>query len=140
MDEILVRRITLACSVDHAFAVFTDKIDLWWPRSHRRNHAASLTLTSEALVERAPDGTHWIMAHVTGIDPPNRLSLDWYPGSPAVPTSVEIDFAAEGDGTVATVTHRPLLEIKSLWPKRVATFTSGWDAVLPALKAFIEET
>ena len=140
MDEVLVRRIALACPVDHAFSVFTDKIDLWWPRSHRRNRDASLTLTRDALMERAPDGTQWMMARVTSIEPPHRLSLDWYPGSPAAPTSVEIEFAAEGDGTVATVTHRPLLETKSIWPQRVANFTGGWDAVLPALKRHIEES
>jgi uncharacterized protein YndB with AHSA1/START domain len=140
VDELLVRQIALACPVDHAFAVFTDKIDLWWPRSHRRNRDASLTLTREALMEHAPDGSEWMMARVTEIDPPRRLSLDWYPGSPAAPTSVEIDFVADGDGTVATVTHRPLPETKSIWPQRVATFASGWDAVLPALKRHIEET
>jgi len=140
VDEILVRRIALACSVEHAFEVFTDKIDLWWPRSHRRNRDAALTLSKDALMERAPDGTHWMMAQVTAIDPPRLLSLDWYPGSPAAPTSVEIEFTADGAGTVATVTHRPLLETKSIWPQRVSTFTSGWEAVLPALKCYIEET
>ena len=139
MDDILVRRISLACSVEHAFTVFTDKIDLWWPRGHRRNRDASLTLTGEALMERAPDGSQWMMAKVTEIDPPRRLALDWFPGSPAAPSSVVIDFTPEGDGTLATVTHRPLLESKSIWPQRVATFTSGWEAVLPALKRHIEE-
>ena len=52
MDEVLVRTIALACPVEHAFDVFTDKIDLWWPRGHRRNRDASLTLTGEALIER----------------------------------------------------------------------------------------
>ena len=141
MDEVLVRTITLACPVAHAFEVFTDKIDLWWPRGHRRNRDATLGFDGEDLIERAPDGAEWTMGRVTAIDPPHLLSLDWYPGSPVDPTSVEVRFAARDTGTEITVTHRALtLEAKSIWPQRVATFTKGWDSVLPALKNFIEES
>lgn len=140
MDDILVRRIPIACAVDHAFAVFTEKIDLWWPRSHRRSRDGLLTLTNEALVERAPDGSEWLMANVTEIEAPARLVLDWFPGSPAAPTAVEIVFAAVGARTMVTITHRPLSASTEIWPQRVATFIAGWDAVLPALKRFIEET
>jgi uncharacterized protein YndB with AHSA1/START domain len=77
---------------------------------------------------------------VVEIEPPSLLSLDWFPGSAAAPTSVEVRFAAEGDGTTITVTHRALtLETKSIWPQRVPLFTEGWETVLPALKAFIEQ-
>lgn len=139
MDEILTRTIDLRCPVDHAFDVFTQKIDLWWPRGHRRNRNSSLSLDSEALIERSPDGSQWVMGSVTALEPPNLLALDWFPGSPAAPTSVEIRFAGTADGTTITVTHRPLLETKSIWPQRVALFTKGWETVLPALKNFIEE-
>jgi uncharacterized protein YndB with AHSA1/START domain len=140
--EVLVRTIDLNCSVEHAFQAFTDKIDLWWPRGHRRNREAALHLEARDggdLIERTADGSEWTMGHVTSIEPPHRLSLDWYPGSPAAPTSVDIVFAPKNDGTEITVTHRALsLETKSIWPQRVATFTTGWDTVLPALKHFIE--
>ena len=139
MADILTRTIDLNCPLDHAFDVFTNKIDLWWPRGHRKNRDASLTLSNEALVERAADGSEWIMGQITEIDPPRLLSLDWFPGSPAAPTSVDIRFAKSASGTTITVTHRPLLETKSIWPQRVALFTKGWETVLPALKTFIEE-
>ena len=139
MDEVLVRTIALNCSVDHAFAVFTDKIDLWWPRGHRRNRDAALTLTDDALIEHASDGSVWIMADVAHKEPPHLLALDWFPGSNGAPTSVEVRFATEGAGTLITVTHRALvLEAKSIWPQRVTKFIDGWDNVLPALKHFIE--
>jgi uncharacterized protein YndB with AHSA1/START domain len=143
VDEILVRQIGLNCSVEHAFAVFTDAIDLWWPRGHRKHREGRLRLEPRdggALVDRAPDGSEWTMGRVTSINPPLRLDLDWYPGSPAAPTSVEVRFTPDGTGTAITVTHRPLLETKSIWSQRVETFTRGWDAVLPALKSYIEET
>ena len=139
MADILTRTIDLACSVDHAFDVFTNKIDLWWPRGHRKNRDASLTLSGDALIERSADGGEWIMGQVAAIEPPHLLSLDWFPGSGASPTSVEIRFAESTAGTTITVTHRPLLETKSIWPQRVALFAKGWDTVLPALRTFIEE-
>lgn len=142
MDEFLTRTITLKCDVAQAFDVFTDKIDLWWPRGHRKSADGALRLqpiAGGALVDRSADGSEWRMAEVAEIDPPTLLKLDWYPGSPASPTSVEIRFAPAPQGTTITVTHRPLLETKSIWPQRVALFTKGWEAVLPALKQFIEE-
>ena len=140
MDEVLTRSITLACPVEHAFKVFTDKIDLWWPRSHLRHRDASLSFEGEALIERSADGSAWTMGEVTAMEPPHLLALDWFPGSPGAPTSVEIRFAADGDGTIITVTHRAItLETKSIWPQRVARFTDGWDTVLPALGQFVEE-
>ena len=142
MDEILTRTITLKCDLAHAFDVFTNRIDLWWPRGHRKTSDGALRLqpvAGGALIDRAPDGSEWRMAEVAEIEPPTLLRLDWYPGSPATPTSVEIRFAAIAEGTTVTVTHRPLLETKSIWPQRVALFAKGWEAVLPALKQFIEE-
>jgi hypothetical protein len=53
---------------------------------------------------------------------------------------VEVRFAAVAERTEIVVTHRPLLETKSIWPQRVELFTKGWEAVLPALKSFIETT
>jgi len=143
LADLLVRTIELNCAPEHAFDVFTGMIDLWWPRGHRKHREGTLRLAAVpggALIDRAPDGTEWTMGEVTGIEPPRRLDLDWFPGSPAAPTSVEIRFADRGGGTVVTVTHRPLLETKSIWPERAALFTRGWEAVLPALKSYIEET
>ncbi|MEP7240196.1 MAG: SRPBCC domain-containing protein [Devosia sp.] len=142
MDEILVRTMTLACPVEHAFRTFTDKVDLWWPKGHRKHRDGSLRfdlVEGGDLVDRASDGDEWTMARITALEPPARLDLEWYPGSPLAPTRVEIRFESAGaEATEITITHRALtLETKSIWPQRVGLFTAGWDAVLPALNAFI---
>ena len=139
MADILTRTIALACPIDHAFDVFTTKIDLWWPRGHRRNRDAALAFAGGELVETAPEGTQWVMGRITAIEPPHHLALDWFPGSAAAPTAVDIRFAESDNGTTITVTHRALRESQSIWPQRVALFEKGWDTILPALKAFIEE-
>lgn len=142
MADILTRTIEIACPVDHAFDVFTTRIDLWWPRGHRRNRDATLSLDPVAggqLLERAPDGSEWTMGRVLEAEPPHRLRLDWFPGSPAAPTSVDIRFAETSVGTTITVTHRALTaDAEAIWPARVAQFEKGWDTVLPALQMLIE--
>lgn len=142
MADELVRTIHLDCSVEHAFAVFTEMVDLWWPRGHRKYRDGTLRLEpadNGALIDRATDGTEWIMGRVVAIDPPRRLTLDWYPGSAAAPTSVEISFAHAAGGSTITVIHRPLPDSQTIWPVRAATFAAGWDAVLPAVKSCAEE-
>ncbi len=139
MDEILTRTISLNCSIEHAFDVFTGKIDLWWPRGHRKHRDGALRLDAGALIDRSPDGSEWTMATVAEIDPPSLLRLDWYPGSPDTPTAVEVQFSGDDTHTDIVVTHRPLLETKSIWPQRVELFERSWNSVLPALKSFIEE-
>lgn len=139
MGEILTRTIVLDCGIGHAFDVFTDKVDLWWPRGHRRHREGTLRLTGEALIDRSPDGVEWTMATIAEIDPPSLLRLDWYPGSPGAPTSVEIRFVGDENRTEIVVTHRPLAESASIWPLRVALFEAGWNAVLSAVSSHIEE-
>src|SRR5215203_6486606 len=114
----LVRTIDLACPVDHAFEIFTGQIDLWWPRGHRKDADAAMVFDGKQIIERAADGREWTMGRVAEIDPPRFLALDWFPGSPAAPTSVEIRFAENASGTTITVTHRALsAEAETIWPQ-----------------------
>jgi uncharacterized protein YndB with AHSA1/START domain len=139
VGDILTRTIRLDCSVAHAFDVFIGKVDLWWPRGHRKHRDGVLRLDGTALIDRAPDGSEWTMATVAEIDPPSLLRLDWYPGSPAAPTAVEIRFTGDDDHSEIVVTHRPLAQSAAIWPQRVALFEQGWSVVLPALRTYIEE-
>jgi uncharacterized protein YndB with AHSA1/START domain len=141
--EVLRREISLRCSAAHAFRIFTEHVDLWWPRGHRRNAEGELRFepgVSGRIVDRGPDGNEWTMAEVVAFEPPSRLALDWYPGSPVAPTHVEVTFADTGSGTTVTVVHQPLSAgAEEIWPQRIAIFTKGWEAVLPALKAYAEQ-
>lgn len=139
MAEILTRTISLRCGIEHAFDVFTSEVDLWWPRGHRKHRDGALRLEHGALIDRAPDGSEWAMATVVEIEPPTLLRLDWFPGSPAAPTSVEVRFTGNDEQTEIVVTHRPLAGSQTIWPQRIALFEQGWSSVLPALKTFIEE-
>jgi uncharacterized protein YndB with AHSA1/START domain len=140
--EVLERTMALACSPAHAFRVFTTMTDLWWPRPHRRTEAATMVFEPQVggrLVERSPDGSEWVLGQVTAYKPPEQLSFDWFPGSPAAPTSVDVLFRAVPEGTEIAIIHRALSEAAiAAWPDKVALFARGWDTVLPALGRFID--
>ena len=138
MTDLLRRAIPLACPPDHAFRVFVDRVELWWPRGHRHFRDGALRFDGDRLIDRAPDGTEWTMASVIERAEPSRLRLAWFPGSPNAPTDVEIAFAPEGAGTLVTIVHRPLAPAAAeVWAARVATFRAGWEAVAMALAEFI---
>ncbi len=135
--EVLERKIALACSPAHAFRVFTTMTDLWWPRHHRRTEAATMVFEPRLggrLLERGPDGSDWVIGKITSFQPPEHLSFDWFPGSPAAPTTVAIAFREVSDGTEIAITHRALSDgAIAAWPGKVALFERGWDTILPAL-------
>ncbi len=142
-DFVLERRIALRCTPAHAFAVFVGRIDLWWPRGHRRDPASTISLEAEVggrLVERAGE-QEWLFGTVTALEPPDRLAFDWYPGSPGAPTTVEVGFGPGADGAEVVVVHRALHpEAHRAWPDAVSLFASGWDALLPGLRDHCEQS
>jgi uncharacterized protein YndB with AHSA1/START domain len=142
-ELVLERTIALRCSPAHAFRVFTGSTDLWWPRGHRRTPTATMVfepMLGGRLLERAPDGSEWVIGKVTAIEPPEHLSFDWFPGSPAAPTAVDVDFREAGGGAEINIVHRALSAgAVAAWPGKVALFERGWDTVLPSLAKQIED-
>lgn len=143
MNDLLTRTIALACPVERAFDVFTRHVDLWWPRGHRRTREAAMVLEpvlGGRLLELSPGGEEWVIGRLTRFARSEALAFDWFPGSPAAPTAVDIAFAATSAGTEIRIVHRALSEgAIAAWPDKVALFARGWDTVLPALKQHIEE-
>jgi uncharacterized protein YndB with AHSA1/START domain len=91
------------------------------------------------LLERAPDGGEWVIGKITAYDAPERLSFEWFPGSPTAPTTVDVSFHAAAGGAEITIVHRALSEgAIAAWPGKVALFERGWDTVLPAIGRFVD--
>jgi uncharacterized protein YndB with AHSA1/START domain len=65
-----------------------------------------------------------------------RVVFTWgwvdHPGVPPGSTTVEIDIAIDGDGSLVTLTHR------GLPPDEVATHTTGWNHYIPRLATVAE--
>ncbi len=132
------RSILLPRSPAESFTLFTERASEWWPpdRRHTRDPKSTITIAATGrFSERS--GEHEVqMGKVRVWDPPNRLLLDWYPGTDVDhPTEVEIRFVPEGNGTRVIVDHRPLPVSVALWPDRAPKYGMSWDKVLAALVA-----
>jgi len=118
--ETAVRKsIVVNATVDHAFKVFTEGYDSWWPRSH---HIGKSPMT-KAIIEgkvggrcytEQQDGTECDWGQVLVWEPPHRLTFAWqithewgYQPDLAQSSEVEIRFTAEpGGGTRVDLEHR----------------------------------
>ena len=115
------RTVTVQAPPERAFAVFTERFDSWWPRSH---HIAEADM-EEAVIEpraggtwyeRGVDGSRTVWGQVLAYEPPRRLVLEWRIGGkwgfepdPAAVSEVEVTFTPAGDAaTRVDLTHRHL--------------------------------
>jgi uncharacterized protein YndB with AHSA1/START domain len=112
------KSITVDASQEHAFKVWTEGFDSWWPRAHHIGEAEM----AEAIIEprtggrwyeRGVDGSECDWGKVLAWDAPHRLMLSWhldgewaYDPDPAHASEVEVTFTPTGDGTRVELTHR----------------------------------
>ena len=82
-SETSVRRsVTVKTNVEHAFRVFTEGFDSWWPRTHHIGKSPMKKAIIEGRVggrcytEQA-DGTDCPWGQVTTWDPPRRFIFAW---------------------------------------------------------------
>ena len=112
------REVTVAAPPERAFAVFAERFDAWWPRSHRIGEAEMAEAIMEPRTggrwyERGVDGSECDWGEVLAYEPPHRLMLSWhlngewaYDPDPAHASEVEVTFTPAGDGTRVELVHR----------------------------------
>lgn len=141
--EAIRRSVTVDCSVEHAFATFTDRIHEWWPLA---KHSISVdeegSRPPETVVfqggaggqvyERTAKGEDLKWADVLAFEPPHRFVLAWNPSRererPA--TEIEVTFTAEGDGTRVVLEHRGWERLGERATRSRAGYGEGWKSVL----------
>ena len=136
MAEPLRREVRVRCSIEHAFEVFTARIDLWWPPGHRRFETSQLHLEAAVggrFFERSSSGEEAKLGEVIRCEPPHHISYTWFPGALDKPTQVDVTFAAAGEETIVNVVHSEAESgLGSLWFDRMKLFQRGWEHVLAA--------
>ena len=144
MSEPIRRAINVRCPVAHAFAVFTERLDLWWPPSHRRSPAGTLSMEGRVggrFVERTESGEEHLLGEVMHWEPPHRLAYTWYPGAIERPTLVQIRFVEHDGHTRVEVEHAEGdAALGEQWPVRAQKFNDAWSEVLPALATAANES
>jgi len=140
--EPLRRTVGVRCDVAHAYDVFTERIDLWWPRGHRRHADSRLVLEATLggrFYEVSPGGGELPLGTVIACEPPNSISFTWQPGAIKGPTRVDVTFVQEGDDTLVHVLHSEGdSALGEAWPGRVAIFSRNWDQVLSVFVAYAD--
>ncbi|MGI8554028.1 MAG: SRPBCC family protein, partial [Dehalococcoidia bacterium] len=93
----------VACSAEQAFATWTARTSLWWPREHTVAGEPGLEVCFEPRVggrvfERTASGREMDWGEVTAWEPPRLLGCLWHlRRDRADATDVELRFTATGD-------------------------------------------
>src|ERR1044071_6958719 len=94
----------VACSVEHAFEIWTARTSLWWPADHTVSGEDDVQVVIEPraggrIFERGPSGREEEWGEVLEWEPPRRLVYLWHlRADRADATEVEIVFTPDGAG------------------------------------------
>ena len=128
MIEPLRLEFVVACPADHAFEVWTARIDQWWPDDHTVSAETDLTVVLEQrpggrIFERTTAGAEHDWGEVTTWEPPTRFGYLWHiRRDRADATEVEIRFVDRGDATTR-------VEIEHRGWERLGTDGEHWRAL-----------
>jgi uncharacterized protein YndB with AHSA1/START domain len=133
---------SLDCSAEHAFATWTDRFGLWWPRGHTvsGDPGAEVVLERRAggrIYERTPGGAEIDWGQVTTWEPPARIAYRWHiRRTPAEATDVEIRFVPLGPRTSRIdIVQTGWERLGDEGPGWRDANTRGWAGLLPHLVA-----
>ena len=141
----ITKTLVVQASVAHAFKVFTERFDSWWPRGHHIGTSEPFTVILEEReggrwYERGADGSECDWGRVLLYAPPARVAVSWhlnidfkYDPDPAKASRVEVSFFDEGGGkTRVELVHSGLDRHGEGWEKLRAGVDSqgGWGGIL----------
>lgn len=139
---------------EHAFRVFTDGIDTWWPPEHHIGNAPYKKAVMQGKVGgrcymEQTDGTESDWGSVLVWDPPRRLVLAWkiaaewqYEPDVAKSSEVEVRFTPLPDGTTRVdLDHRffDRLGAGGAAMSEMVGSPSGWGGTLDLFAAAAEK-
>ena len=134
------QRVRVKVGPAKAFALFTQKMGLWWPHKKTIGPAPRADIVIEPAIggrwyERAEDGTETPWGHVLSYNPPRRIILAWQISSewkfdPNLVTEVEINFTAHGSETDVFLEHRNLERLGSDQTNMLSLMDQGWGAIM----------
>jgi uncharacterized protein YndB with AHSA1/START domain len=114
-DSAVRREIVVAAPPERAFAVFTERIDTWWPRGYTIGAAELEKVVIEPreggrFYEAGVDGCECVWGEVLVYEPPSRIVLTWRIAGDwqldEAASEVEVTFTPAGDGTRVELEHR----------------------------------
>ena len=129
--------VTVACSAEEAFELFTSRMAEWWPldvASYGGGRAKEIFLepyVGGRFFERFVDGDELQVGRVIDCKPPERIVFTWSTADWQGETEVDVTFRALADmATQVDLEHRGFERIGPLAPDVAAKFRGGWPTVL----------
>ncbi len=107
----IVHELTLTCTPDHAFEVFTSHIGEWWDPQYSGNPETLSTVTIDPrmrgqITERHSDGSEHDWGEVIAWDPPAKVAFSFTLAQDrTVPSVVRATFVPSDEGTRMTFEH-----------------------------------
>jgi uncharacterized protein YndB with AHSA1/START domain len=142
MIEPLRLSFDVECPVDHAFDVWTQRIEQWWPAGHSVTGERGVAVVLEPraggrIFERTSSGAEHDWGEVIVWEPPTRLSYLWHlRRDRADATEVEITFTArEPTSTRVDIEHRGWERLGAEGPQWRDANRGGWASLLPHFAA-----
>jgi hypothetical protein len=133
------------CAADHAFEVWTGRIDRWWPADHTVSGEGDATVVLERrpggrIFERTAAGAEHEWGEVTIWEPPTRLGYLWHlRRDRADATEVEIQFIDRGATTLVEIEHRGWEALGAAGEPWRDRNRDGWATLLPHFVAAARE-
>ena len=142
MIEPLRFSLDVACSVEHAFRVWTSGIAAWWPADHTVTGEPVAVVLEPGLggriYERTTDGVEHEWGEVTAWEPPRRLGYLWHlRADRSDATDVSIRFTPTEAGTRVDIEHAGWERLGArgdTWRERNH---QGWSTLLPHFRAAV---
>jgi uncharacterized protein YndB with AHSA1/START domain len=140
--EAVRRSVTVNCSVEDAFATFTDRIAEWWPLGTHSIDQYETGSAAETVVfqggaggqvyERTKEGEEIKWADVIDYEPPHRFVLAWNPSrdNARPKTEIEVTFTDEGGKTRVDLEHRGWERLGDDAAEARDSYNQGWEPVL----------
>ena len=135
-------------SQETAFNVFTQKMDLWWPKTHHVGACPMTELVLEPGVNgrwytKHEDGSEVEIGHVLTWNPFDLVILNWqidgnFKCDRTITTEVEVKFIAEGDKTTRVKFEHQNLERLAGGTKVIDSMDDGWGMILNIYKTVTE--
>lgn len=134
--EAVRKTVTVDCTVEEAFRIFTTDTISWWPVERHSIHKTIREIVFEpdvggAVYEIGTNGERGHWATVLEWEPPTKLVLAWnILKREGEPTEVEIRFLPEDAGTRVELEHRGWENLADSGAEKRENYDSGWDVVL----------
>ena len=138
--EAVRKSVTVDCTVEEAFRLFTSGLKSWWPvatHSIYGEKVAEIVLEEReggGVYEISTDGERGQWATVLAWEPPSRVVLTWnILELEPVPTEVEIRFLPDRDGTRVELEHRGWEAVVEDAEGKRGRYDAGWEHILGVL-------